>query len=560
MSKSTKILFISFDVYRTGEIKKSYAVASVVAYLRHHLPALADSIQAITFDVSKKWLTRGVLWEAVKAYPFRGVSGFNPRLKPEAVIRSIRQACDLRSLEYFFLPDYVWSKDLTNEVIRLIKKAGFRGKTVLAGYEITATPDSNMLRDYPDADYFIKGYAEEAALQLISGQVKHGHILSIPVDAQRLASVYLTKEMPIGPQTKMVRWETKRGCPYACKFCEHSQMPKDSRKPSELPLKRLKEELELFRCSNINKVNVLDPTFNVGDHYLDCLKMMTDTPSIQFSLQIRAELIRGKKGERFLELCNQGKNIHLELGVQTIVPQEMDAIGRDNNVEQIGTVLDRLKSIGIPFETNLIYGIPGQTVESFRKSIDFLISHGCPHEKIRAFPLHIPKASCIPTKDRQIVEGPVHEANCSLQVVTASSSFTSREWLKMLFEAGSLEKGETETKKTRNAMDWLLKFMDKSDEFSGFHVSFTSRAGKVETAIRKPRLYFRFESQGNKWKPLTPDMFAHVVGGLTEEYSGLSGIKCRTRSFGKSYTVARARHKHQLVWIVLETERRKEAI
>jgi radical SAM superfamily enzyme YgiQ (UPF0313 family) len=83
----------------------------------------------------------------------------------------------------------------------------------------------------------------------------------------------------------------------------------------------------------------------------------------------------------------------------------METIGRDNDLNKIEEVLRLLKLNNIDYEVSIIYAIPGQTVESFIDTIEFLITRGC--KNIKAYPLSIPKNSVMESQkiDNCIIEG-----------------------------------------------------------------------------------------------------------------------------------------------------------
>ncbi len=70
-------------------------------------------------------------------------------------------------------------------------------------------------------------------------------------------------------------------------------------------------------------------------------------------------------------------NITLECGMQTLDPEVQGIVKRRNNHNRIHQNIDLLKSSGIEFETHLIFGLPGQTVESLLRDYLFLYKY-CP--------------------------------------------------------------------------------------------------------------------------------------------------------------------------------------
>jgi radical SAM superfamily enzyme len=85
------------------------------------------------------------------------------------------------------------------------------------------------------------------------------------------------------------------------------------------------------------------------------------------------ETITGNKGDRFIDICSKNTNrVSLEFGVQTIHQKEMEELCRDNDISHIEKIMGCLKKNNIKYSVSIIYGIPYQTVDSFRKTIDFI--------------------------------------------------------------------------------------------------------------------------------------------------------------------------------------------
>ena len=74
-----------------------------------------------------------------------------------------------------------------------------------------------------------------------------------------------------------MRWETTRGCPYSCSFCQHRDPAswrssnKSWTKIQHAQRDRILAEIEWFVENGVKDVAVLDPTFNTtnGDTVLD---------------------------------------------------------------------------------------------------------------------------------------------------------------------------------------------------------------------------------------------------------------------------------------------------
>jgi radical SAM superfamily enzyme YgiQ (UPF0313 family) len=414
-------LLISFDLVRPGEIKTSLAIASILAHQRSE----------------ERWRDRMEVTHLSINMLEHGGSA-----RPEQFEAQLA-AYDLERFDAIALSAYVWNEYLLNPFIALLRRRGFQGKIVLGGYQITYGREAELLQLYPDCQVFIAGQAEQAFAELPDHLDAPSPVfLNMPVDFEQLASPYLSGELPVPMGAGMVRLETKRGCPYRCSFCAHRDLI--TRSVHRHPLEKVFQELAFLAERRVQRINVLDPIFNAGKEHLEVMREavrlgMRST----FTLQSRFENIRGEQGSAFLALCEQG-NFHLEFGLQTTDHEVSKHIDRANRMDLVDAALDQLVARGIPFEVSLIYGLPGQTLDSFQRSIDHLQSKGC--TDIKAWPLMLLPGTKLHDQKEQwgMREEALGEFN--IPVVTESNTFTREEWERMdriaqaLMATGRLER------------------------------------------------------------------------------------------------------------------------
>jgi len=402
-----RLLIVSFDILRPHDPRPSYSIATLLAYARSDPLAIRGdlSVEHAAFDLAER----------------KG-------LDPEAAADRLQAAHDLPSVHFLAVAVYAWSEPLVLALMPALRRRGFVGEYVLGGYQITATPSKHLRAHYPEGRYFLKGYAEESLLRVVREHPDCPAVLEDRPDFSRLPSIYLERTIPLDPDLPidMLRWETKRGCPYRCGFCEWRNAA--NKHVFYFPMDRLQAELDLFRRHEIRKINVLDATFNYGKHYLEIAREMADM-NCTFAVQARFETLARSEGREFLELCSGG-NIHLELGLQTVVPEEMEAIGRKNNLRQVREGMALLNELGVHYEISLIFGIPGQTLESFVESVNFVLRNGC--TAIQCFPLRIPRGSTLEETVRaQCVREKELPDNFGIAQVVQSFSFSERDWHRM---------------------------------------------------------------------------------------------------------------------------------
>ena len=64
----------------------------------------------------------------------------------------------------------------------------------------------------------------------------------------------------------------------------------------------------------------------------------------------------------------------LSVGVQSFIPEELSAMNRAHNAEQALNVLERVQQYFANFSLDLIYGVPGSTIDSWEKNINTALS------------------------------------------------------------------------------------------------------------------------------------------------------------------------------------------
>ena len=401
-----RTLLISFDLIRPGELATPLAIASILAHQRSH--------ELTRERMHVEHLSINMLDHGGNAQ----VASFEAQLA----------AMDLARFDAIALSAYIWNEYLINDFIALLRRMGFKGAVVLGGYQITYGSKVELPLRYPDCQIFIAGHAEQAFAELPDHlAASFPQFLNVPVDFQHMASPYLSGELPVPMGAPMVRLETKRGCPYRCSFCAHRDLT--TQRVQQHPLEKVFQELAFLAERRVQRVNVLDPIFNAGKEHLEVMREINRlNMRATFTLQSRFESIHGAMGDAFLDLCAQG-NYHLEFGLQTADRTESEHIDRRNMMHLVDAALERIAQRGIPFEVSLIYGLPGQTVDSFRRSIDHLHNKGC--STIKAYPLMLLPGTKLYDQKEQwgMAEEPLGEFN--IPVVTESKSYTREEWERM---------------------------------------------------------------------------------------------------------------------------------
>ena len=389
-------------------------------------------------------------------------SANSPQTKAENIATEILNAIGKEdaSRTVVALGAYVWAENLVQKITEYLRDAGFLGDIVIGGPQVSYCPKGVLDDLYPPASVFIRGYAERAlgdVLRVLPPRFKTNlvgmsgvktagiHVRGTSdtgthgqVDLASLPSPFLRNV--VRPQ-RFIRWETQRGCPFSCTFCQHRE-PNSSMKRRHFDESRIVREADWLARNHVTDVAVLDPTFNAGKRYIGILERLLANGFVgKLSLQCRFEMVKPEFLDVLRRLRRVGVDVLPEFGLQTINRDEELVIGRRNNINRVDDVMRALNADGIPYEISLIYGLPLQTVDSFRRSVNFCLERRVP--VLRAFPLMLLRGTPLESKRDafrlvESVEAPFPGTDDGSRILTggiphvvSSSTFSVNEWREM---------------------------------------------------------------------------------------------------------------------------------
>lgn len=389
----------------------------------------------------------------------------HPSFNPDEVMEHVFQ---LRPTKQTLLGfgAFVWNEVYVQSILSQLRYHRFPGSILIGGPQISYST-AHPQKYYPDADIYCRGYAEHAVLKLMTmatfdnpypniGGVTYKDLPDLGIQAmcnlEDLPSPY--QEGLVAPQP-FLRWETQRGCPFRCSFCQHreSHLNTSSNQLTRRPFNsnRLLGEVVWFCDNGVIDIAVLDPTFNSGPKYLHVLDMLIDGGFRgKVSFQCRFEMVKEEFLQKLVRLISQGANVVLEFGLQTVIKEEAKAIHRPNNLKKVEAVIISLHEKGIPFEASLIFGLPLQTLTSFKQSVNFCLR--CRVPVVKAWPLMILRGTPLDSanvrqqfglKERNICASEeIDRVQINIPHVVGSSTFTEEDWKEMANIAEHLAKSE----------------------------------------------------------------------------------------------------------------------
>lgn len=335
---------------------------------------------------------------------------------------------------------YVWAEDAIQHIMTQLRNSGFKGKIVLGGPQISYMAEG-LEELYPQVDIFVRGYGEMALAALalnpeeeMPGVHRAGqkdNVTQTTINMNLMPSPWLTNVIDLNQQ-KFVRWESQRGCPFKCGFCQHKE-PGARLKKREFSSDRVMKEIDLFCRKGVKDIAVLDPIFNSSSQSMEILnRFIANGYDGRLSLQCRAEMIT----DDFLDAASK-LDVLLEFGLQTIHKAEGISVSRNNNMDKVEKVIAEVNRRGLNYEISLIYGLPEQTLASFKETVSWCLVRGVP--TIKAFPLMLLRGTDVENRKD---EWGLRESAGSMPVVLSSNTFTEDEWIEMAKLSEALKQTE----------------------------------------------------------------------------------------------------------------------
>lgn len=274
----------------------------------------------------------------------------------------------LRKPEIVAFSVFVWNREILEIVGTDLQKKGV--VTIAGGPEITASP--KMCSGF---DFLVCGEGERSVPKLINSilnktiKIHSGESTIISPDVCEDLSISPYLDGTLNPSDYGgVLWELARGCPFKCSYCYESKGSKNVRL---FPMDRIEKELDLFKKLNIPQVFVLDPTYNANKkRAMELLSLISKkTPSTFYYFEVRAEFIDRDLAKAFTRIpCA------LQIGLQSANVEVLKLVNRNLNKQLFTRNIGYLNEFGVVFGLDLIYGLPGETFESFKNGIDYAIS------------------------------------------------------------------------------------------------------------------------------------------------------------------------------------------
>ena len=274
------------------------------------------------------------------------------------------------------LSTYIFNVEATKELITKLKTSLPQLRIYLGGPEATANP--NPLWDYP-IDGILMGEGEFSFWKAVAGeytpglQTSRGASSSVLrtnlIELERLESPYFLEFDQKDMDKRYLYAETSRGCPYGCAYCMAS-LDRQVRLFSESYMDAFFDQLQ---DTQVKQVKFLDRTFNVDPKR--ALRLGKQCLSMPEAMQFHVELVGDTLHPTLIDFFKGDavKRFRMEIGVQSFQKKTLEAVGRPCDLDKLSTVIRDFAMVGAHQHTDLIAGLPFESLDLFKASYRKLI-------------------------------------------------------------------------------------------------------------------------------------------------------------------------------------------
>jgi len=168
-------------------------------------------------------------------------------------------------------------------------------------------------------------------------------------------------------------------CKKKCNYCDFCSLPAQSRERIGEYVERLVLEMQKYKRENRVKISTVyfgggTPTLLEISEYEKILNAAKECFDIKDGAEITTELNPGTvTKEKLQSLKKLGVN-RLSIGLQSIHENELKRLGRIHSFEDFLKVYQDARALGFSnVSVDLMYGIPEQTLESFKQTLNRII-------------------------------------------------------------------------------------------------------------------------------------------------------------------------------------------
>tara|TARA_B100001245_G_scaffold182795_1_gene140861 strand:+ start:523 stop:2457 length:1935 start_codon:yes stop_codon:yes gene_type:complete len=288
---------------------------------------------------------------------------------------------------------YVWNWEITNFLAKEVKKLNPNCLIIFGGAQV---PDfsKDFFKQHPYADIIVHGEGEIVLEELLTeflNNKDYSKIKGLETKDFRnppqerinnlddLPSAYLTNTVwelvdKIDGIRWIAGWETNRGCPYACTFCDWGSAT--FTKVRKWEESKIFKEIEWFAKNQIPYIDCCDANFGIfQERDFRIAKKLKDVAlKTHYPERVRPAWAKNSS-EKIIPIAKQlqegGILGAVTLAVQSLDTNTLNIIKRANiKFDAFSELTETFRNNKIPTYTELIMGLPGETLDTFKDGLE----------------------------------------------------------------------------------------------------------------------------------------------------------------------------------------------
>ena len=292
---------------------------------------------------------------------------------------------------------YVWNWEVTKQLAKKVKATNPNCLIIFGGPQVPNRTE-NFFEENPFVDIIVHGEGEIVLENILTAYIKDKDFSKINgietkdyrtppnpriKDVSILPSPYLTNLILNLVEQKtdikyIAAWETNRGCPYPCTFCDWGSLTNS--KLTNWPEEQLLKEIDWFAQNHITYIDCCDANFGIFQErdYRIAAKLKEVALKTGYPEKFRAAWAKFAS-EKIIPIAKQlqeGKVLKaVSLALQSLDEETLEIVKRANiKFDNFSELTETFRKNKIPTYTELIMGLPGETLESWKKGLEILAS------------------------------------------------------------------------------------------------------------------------------------------------------------------------------------------
>lgn len=180
------------------------------------------------------------------------------------------------------------------------------------------------------------------------------------------------------PLYDSIAYETSRGCPFKCAFCEWGTGAIGT-KMHQFSMDRIRDDWQKVVAAGIENIWLADSNFGALREDLEKTQLICDLKSetgLPRTFATSWSKKHSPKVQQIVLLLNQnGLLPHYQLALQTLTPLALELSNRKNMAaNKYEPIAREMADAGVPIAAELIWGLPGDNLADFERNLDQLLA------------------------------------------------------------------------------------------------------------------------------------------------------------------------------------------